>query len=526
MTSFGYRLNPLYAIKECLSCGALYTGDCSCSNGDIEDKILVPKPPENCARCAKCGHPSCGKGAHIGYNCPPKVPVISNPEPCNQTMNTELPQTLPSFDSALCVSKPNFVDESFNIFNPPPQHPVHPCEFCGNDAYFGHYCLPQAQFNNPEQGYSPDFNFPQNVHNFQQQALSWTRTAECLKWEYFIELFDKTSIELSPTKAERQSSWYNESSDFFIWYTPKSPPVSIGGLYGEYLNKRSALRKEKQKEIDESKREYDLSGRDMTLNGKYFENEEIFKKFSPKNEDLSHSTSEDEPNNKDDISPKEDAGDVYCCDVNGDVSQCFIPANILVEKGDCEHYKYTYSFIQGNEIISLADQRQQDDISKDLSRPFKRINQNYLSRDLKQWLSKSNVVRCKFSWCNDISVDSSFWRGLCGLDDHRKGWLVDGRSLPKFYANNDIYPVAWNDVERVFIPINEPKRHWSLAMFHICLGVVTFYDSEITHDEEIRTWHADHVPKQGGVFGDCGVFLCMFLYRLAHDVPLAVDDPV
>nr|GFC30574.1 hypothetical protein [Tanacetum cinerariifolium] len=57
MTSFGYRLNPRYAIKECTSCGALYTRDCSCSKGSVEDKILVPKPPKNCARCAKCGHP-------------------------------------------------------------------------------------------------------------------------------------------------------------------------------------------------------------------------------------------------------------------------------------------------------------------------------------------------------------------------------------------------------------------------------------------------------------------------------------
>nr|GFC40034.1 hypothetical protein [Tanacetum cinerariifolium] len=199
------------------SCGALYTGNCCCSKGSIEDKILVSKPPKNCTRCAKCGHPkdlrkiwfhisktsknplshsvivptlsmllepfvvkqdhgvkssqnpppidkcccecgnaldgifcqqcickSCGKGAHIGYNCPPKVSVISNPKLCNQTINSELPQTLPSFDLAPCVSKPNFVDKSSNIFNPPPQHPVYPCEFCRNDAYFGHYCTPQA----------------------------------------------------------------------------------------------------------------------------------------------------------------------------------------------------------------------------------------------------------------------------------------------------------------------------------------------------------------------------------------------
>nr|GEZ42960.1 hypothetical protein [Tanacetum cinerariifolium] len=254
MTSFGYRLNPRYAIKECLSCGALYTGNFCCSKGSIEDKILVPKPSKNCARYAKCGHPvngpycqecallrekleedlvsylknfqktsesskdsinvvntprepfvvkqdhgvkssqnpppidkcccgcgnaldgifcqqcickSCGKGAHIGYNCPPKDSVISNTEPCNQTMNNELPQTLPSFDSAPSISKPNFVDEPSNIFNTPPQHPVYPCEFCGNDAYFGHYCTPQ--FNNPKQGYSQDFNFPQYIYDFHQQ---------------------------------------------------------------------------------------------------------------------------------------------------------------------------------------------------------------------------------------------------------------------------------------------------------------------------------------------------------------------
>nr|GEZ48589.1 hypothetical protein [Tanacetum cinerariifolium]GEZ48898.1 hypothetical protein [Tanacetum cinerariifolium] len=57
MTSFGYRLNLRYAIKECSSCGTLYTRDRSCSKGSVEDKILVPKPPKNYARCARCGHP-------------------------------------------------------------------------------------------------------------------------------------------------------------------------------------------------------------------------------------------------------------------------------------------------------------------------------------------------------------------------------------------------------------------------------------------------------------------------------------
>nr|GEU65908.1 hypothetical protein [Tanacetum cinerariifolium] len=263
MTSFGYRLNPRYAIKECLSCGALYAGDFCCSKGIVEDKILVPKLPKNCARCARCRHPidgpycqgcnllrkklqedlvtyfqdfqntfkssddstnvvnaprepfvvkkdhgvnpphidecccecgdaldgifcqqctckSCGKGAHIGYNCPPKVSIISNPKPCNQTMNNEPPQTLPSFDpmcyfekgnSVPCVSKPNFVDESSNIFNPPPQPPIDYCEFCESNAQYGHYYTPQVPFINPEPGYSQDFNFPQEIHDFQQHDL-------------------------------------------------------------------------------------------------------------------------------------------------------------------------------------------------------------------------------------------------------------------------------------------------------------------------------------------------------------------
>nr|GEX25245.1 hypothetical protein [Tanacetum cinerariifolium] len=67
MTSFGYRFNPRYVIKECSSCGTLYTRDCGCSKGTVEDKILVPKPPKNCARCTRCGYlvdgPNCQRCA-------------------------------------------------------------------------------------------------------------------------------------------------------------------------------------------------------------------------------------------------------------------------------------------------------------------------------------------------------------------------------------------------------------------------------------------------------------------------------
>nr|GEU72871.1 hypothetical protein [Tanacetum cinerariifolium] len=214
-------------IKECSSCGALYTTDYCCSEGSLVDNIicdlnktpdLFQKPPQNCPKrgnpvdgqycqgcallrkelkevwftiseenrilqglldtfessndntnvfnapqepfvvkqdpgknpsqspphinhdcCYKCGDSledifchqctceSCGKGAHYGYNCPPKVLIIPNSEPCNNQTVDELPQTLPNFDptcysgdenSFTYDSKSYIVDDSPNIFNP------------------------------------------------------------------------------------------------------------------------------------------------------------------------------------------------------------------------------------------------------------------------------------------------------------------------------------------------------------------------------------------------------------------------
>ncbi|GJS84921.1 hypothetical protein Tco_0751462 [Tanacetum coccineum] len=44
MASLNRRSNPLYAIKECSSCGNLHTKDCGCPKGSLENKILVSIP--------------------------------------------------------------------------------------------------------------------------------------------------------------------------------------------------------------------------------------------------------------------------------------------------------------------------------------------------------------------------------------------------------------------------------------------------------------------------------------------------
>ncbi|GKD33987.1 hypothetical protein Tco_1249496 [Tanacetum coccineum] len=106
--------------------------NCCYKYGDSLDRIF----------CQRCTCESCGKGAHCGYNCLPKVSIISNPEPWFNQNVDELPQTLPSFHPA-CYSgnensftydsNLNFVDDSPN---PPPQPLTYSYEFCGNDTYY------------------------------------------------------------------------------------------------------------------------------------------------------------------------------------------------------------------------------------------------------------------------------------------------------------------------------------------------------------------------------------------------------
>nr|GEW65469.1 hypothetical protein [Tanacetum cinerariifolium] len=77
--------------------------------------------------CQRCTCEFYGNDTHIGYNCPLKVSIISNPEPFPNQNVDEFPQTLPSFhptcysgdeNSFAYDSTPNFVGDSPNVFNP------------------------------------------------------------------------------------------------------------------------------------------------------------------------------------------------------------------------------------------------------------------------------------------------------------------------------------------------------------------------------------------------------------------------
>nr|GEW06790.1 hypothetical protein [Tanacetum cinerariifolium] len=81
--------------------------------------------------------------------------------------------------------------------------------------------------------------------------------------------------------------------------------------------------------------------------------------------------------------------------------------------------------------------------------------------------------------------------------------------IPEWVCNGVRYPVMWADVEQVFFSINEPKKRFCLDVLHIRTDVITLKD----------------VPIQGDAYGDCGVWVCIFLYRLIHKMAVSAKDP-
>ncbi|GKA74943.1 hypothetical protein Tco_0781321 [Tanacetum coccineum] len=119
--------------------------------------------------CRQCICKFCGKGAHFGYNCPPKDSIISKPEQCNQTIN-ELLQILPIVhptcnyedeNSFIYDSKPHSFNVPPSVFNQPPQpqFETYLCELCRNNAHYGYDCSPQFPFiYEQEPCYNQNFN--------------------------------------------------------------------------------------------------------------------------------------------------------------------------------------------------------------------------------------------------------------------------------------------------------------------------------------------------------------------------------
>nr|GEU60341.1 phospholipase-like protein [Tanacetum cinerariifolium] len=148
------------------------------------------------------------------------------------------------------------------------------------------------------------------------------------------------------------------------------------------------------------------------------------------------------------------------------------------------------------------------------------------------------TVRVKVEEKPELGRGRSFWLSLSCRNTGKADWLND----------------------HVYFLVNEPKTHWCLAELEIRIGVVTFYDSlgwaggsrrcwwrrmkkllleKLTvylvmhgifeskgisaNDYKITYKYAD-APFQASLFGDCGIWVCIFIYRLCRNLPLTVDD--
>nr|GEV27723.1 hypothetical protein [Tanacetum cinerariifolium] len=143
MASFDYCLNPLYPIKECSSCGALYTMNYCCSEGILGDKIICDfdKTPDLSQRspqnCPKCGNPFDGhycQGCALLRKKLRKI-CLHLPFVVNQDPDKNSSQSPPQINHHCCYGCGDPLEDIF----------CHKCtcELCGNGAHYGYNCPPK-----------------------------------------------------------------------------------------------------------------------------------------------------------------------------------------------------------------------------------------------------------------------------------------------------------------------------------------------------------------------------------------------
>nr|GEX47564.1 phospholipase-like protein [Tanacetum cinerariifolium] len=158
------------------------------------------------------------------------------------------------------------------------------------------------------------------------------------------------------------------------------------------------------------------------------------------------------------------------------------------------------------------------------------------------FINNKDLPEYRFPWGKrDIVICRSFWLRLSCLNISKLGRLT----------------------YQVYFSVNEPKQHWCLSQLEIRTGVVTFYDSLGWASGSRRRWwrrmknvfpekltlyllmhgifdskgiSADHykitysyasVPFQASLYGNCGIWVCIFTYRLCRNLPMTVDnDPL
>ncbi|GJU59177.1 putative reverse transcriptase domain-containing protein [Tanacetum coccineum] len=258
MASFDYRLNPLYTIKECSSCGALYTTDYCCSKGGLIDKIIRERPPQN---CATCGDPVDGlycrpcafvrKCLNEGWftihdkneilntseSSNDDTNVVSAPqEPFvfNQDPDKNSSQSPPHIDHHCCYECGDSLDDIFC------QRCT--CKSCGKGAHYAYNCPPQIPIiSNSEPYYNQNLNeILQNLQSLQQQCLLGTcQQCGCNEYDgvcFYCTVGNGTQINFStPYSSNDSPNFANHPPQNFQNFQQQYPCCeNYGGSHETY----------------------------------------------------------------------------------------------------------------------------------------------------------------------------------------------------------------------------------------------------------------------------------------------------
>nr|GEV67611.1 phospholipase-like protein [Tanacetum cinerariifolium] len=194
---------------------------------------------------------------------------------------------------------------------------------------------------------------------------------------------------------------------------------------------------------------------------------------------------------------------------------------------------------------------------EDTSRVLQSIDTVWLSDDIERFLGQSGQIKypAMKGW---LTKETCGWT-ICGMSDPRiliGLWLVVTllrsyckKACPYFMLMRRGIPLYGARLIRSNVVVEsvrllqkfqqdglESSRGMMMLIYEtqikVQLPVVLecaniFQKNEIDPSKYTITFRlADNVPKQWGIYGDCGVWVCILLYRLAHGFSLDVDDPV
>ncbi|GJV07146.1 hypothetical protein Tco_1344802 [Tanacetum coccineum] len=203
----------LYNHPGCSCCGGPFNGgNCpSCSSvGSGNEFVYDPnpysynetpnffnQPPQHQYETYSCEF--CGNDAHYGYDCPPQVPFISNPDPCYNQDFDNFPQTSPDFQQQyLCCENCGGPHETFQC-QPLNQNFYEP-NLCYNSIASGFDQFQPPQFpviHQPPHETSVEIlqareNLMKSIQTFLKKfnRISFRETPKVLllAWEKFIEI--------------------------------------------------------------------------------------------------------------------------------------------------------------------------------------------------------------------------------------------------------------------------------------------------------------------------------------------------